>query len=195
MRYQRITNRGEPIELGYRGENDTTLISYDIPDDWQEGVIQLFVLRMNDEKPYVPTGFYVEDGVAFWRVSSADTSVAGNGLAQYCSIVDGKIIKTRTFKTITKPSASNSDVVVPEPQKGVLEAALEAASEFAAESETAAGNAHNAAQSAYIAAEKASNEADRAESAVYNWFSLHINEATGHLIITENERSDANGNI
>ena len=169
MRYQRITTRGEPIELGFRGENDATLIAFDVPDDWQDGVIQLFVLRMNDTDPYVPSGFYVEDGVAYWRVSSADTSVVGNGLAQYCSIVNGVITKSKTFKTIIKPSASNEDIVVPEPQKSVLDAALETASTFATQAQTAA---------------------DRAEQAVYNWFSVSINENTGHLIITENERGD-----
>lgn len=169
MRIQRITTRGEPIILGYRGENNATQIEYDIPDDWQEGVIQLFVLRMDDTEAYVPSGFYVQDGIAYWLVSSADTSVVGRGLAQFCSIKDGVIIKTKTFATITNPSAGDTDVVVPEPQKSVLDASLEAASTFATQAQTAA---------------------DRAEQAVYNWFSVSINENTGHLIITENERGD-----
>ena len=167
MKYQRITNRGEPIELGYRGENNATLIAFDVPADWQDGVIQLFVLRMDDEEPYVPSGFYIEDGVAYWQVSSADTSVVGNGLAQYCSIVNGVITKTRTFKTITSASASNEDIVVPEPQKSVLDASLEAASTFAAQAQTAA---------------------EKAESAVYDWFSVQVDTATGHLIVTERSR-------
>lgn len=50
MRYQRITNRGEPIRLGYRGENYATLVSFDIPDDWQDGVVQLYVLRRARQK-------------------------------------------------------------------------------------------------------------------------------------------------
>ena len=197
MRYQRITNRGEPIELGRRGENNATLIEFDIPDEWQEGVIQLFVLRMDDTEAYVPSGFYVENGIAYWQVSSADTSVVGRGLAQYCSIKDGTIIKTRTYTTVTEPSAGDTDIIVPEPQKSVLEAALESASEFAARAESSADSAQETAQEVSEAvtdaerfAQQAANEADRAESAVYNWFTFSINENTGHLIITENERGD-----
>lgn len=169
MRKQKLTNRGEAISLGYRGENNATLIEFDIPDDWQDGIVQLYVLRMNDTEAYVPGGFYVEDGVAYWQVSSADTSVVGRGLAQYCSIKDGAITKTRTYTTVTEPSAGNTDIIVPEPQKSVLDAALESASEFAAQAQTSA---------------------DRAEEAVYNWFTISINEDTGHLIVTENERGD-----
>lgn len=197
MRKQKLTNRGEAISLGYRGENNATLIEFDIPDDWQDGVVQLYVLRMNDTEAYVPTGFYVEDGVAYWQVSSADTSVVGRGLAQYCSIKDGTITKTHTYTTIIEPSAGNTDIIVPEPQKSVLEAALESASEFAAKAQTSANSAQGTAQEVSEAvtdaerfAQQAANEADRAESAVYNWFSLSINENTGHLIITENERGD-----
>ena len=178
MRYQRITNRGEPIKLGYRGENDATLIAYDIPDDWLDGVVQLYVLRMSDTAPYVPNGFYIEDGVAYWRVSSADTSVVGNGIAQYCSIENGVITKTITFKTITEKSASNTDVVVPAPQKSILDASLEAASEFATQAQTAA-------QSASASAQKAEQTLDR--------FSFAVDESTGQLVVTE--RDNANGNI
>ena len=169
MRYQRITSRGEPIKLGYRGENNATQIAFDIPDDWQDGVVQLYVLRMNDTAPYVPGGFYVQDGVAYWNVSSADTSVVGNGLAQYCSIVDGAITKTRTFKTVTEKSASNTDVVVPEPQKGLIEAAMEVCTESA----TAAREA-----------------AQTAQGAIYEWFTLSVDEQSGQLVVTERDRNN-----
>lgn len=102
MRKQNLTNSGEAISLGYMGENNATLIEFDIPNDWQDSVVQLYVLRMNDTEAYVPTGFYVEDGVAYWQISSADTSVVGRGLAQYCSIKDGTITKTRTYTTVTE---------------------------------------------------------------------------------------------
>lgn len=171
MRQQRITNRGEPIYLGRKGENDITLISFDIPDDWQDGVVQLFVLRMSDTEAYVPGGFYINDGVAYWRVSSADTSVQGRGLAQYCSIKGGVIEKTKTFTTITDASAGDLDAIVPEPEKSVLEAALESASEFAGQAEAAA---------------------DRAEGAIYEWFTLSVDEATGQLIVTERDRDGNN---
>lgn len=190
MRIQRITTRGEPIDLGYRGENNATQIEFDIPDDWQEGVVQLFVLRMNDTEAYVPSGFYVENGYAYWLVSSADTAVVGRGLAQYCSIKDGTIIKTRSFTTVTKASAGVLDIDVPEPQKSVLEAALETASEFAARAQTSAQNAQESVQDASGEADRAEDAADRAEQAVYNWFSVSINENTGHLMVTENERGD-----
>ena len=211
MRYQRITNRGEPIMLGYRGENNATLVSFDIPDDWTEGVVQLYVLRMSDTEPYVPGGFYIEDGIAYWRVSSADTAIVGNGLAQYCSIVNGVITKTRTFKTIIEASASNSDIVVPEPQKSILDASLEAASEFATDAQTAAGNAQISAQAASDAqtgaetaqgkAETAQDKAEdaqaaaesaaqTAQSAIYDWFTVQVDTSTGHLMVTERSRQD-----
>jgi hypothetical protein len=181
LRQQRITNRGEPIYLGRCGEHDATLISYDIPDDWQDGVIQLFVLRMSDTEAYVPGGFYVQDGVAYWRVSAADTSVTGRGLAQFCSIKGGVIEKSKAFTTITDESAGDLDTVVPEPQKSVLEAALESASEFAGKALTAAGTAQNAAQ-------EASEAADKAEGAAYEWFTLSVDESTGQLVVTERDR-------
>lgn len=185
MRYQRITNRGEPIYLGRNGEHDATLISYDIPDDWQDGVIQLFVLRMSDTEAYVPGGFYVDNGVAYWRVSAADTSVTGRGLAQFCSIKGGVVEKSKAFTTITDESAGDLDEIVPEPQKSVLEAALESASEFAGKAQTAAGTAQNAAQ-------EASEAADRAEDAVYEWFTLSVDESTGQLLVTERDRDGNN---
>ena len=190
MRYQRITTRGEPIDLGYRGENNATTIAFNIPDDWQEGVVQLYVLRMNDTEAYVPGGFYVENGYAYWLVSSADTAVVGRGLAQYCTVKDGAIIKTMSFTTITKASAGVLDIDVPEPQKSVLEAALETASEFAARAESSADSAQQTAQSVSEEVDRAEAAADRAEQAIYNWFSVSINENTGHLMVTENERGD-----
>ena len=185
MRYQRITNRGEPIYLGRNGEHDATLISFDIPDGWQDGVIQLFVLRMSDTEAYVPSGFYVEDGIAYWRVSAADTSVTGRGLAQFCSIKGGVIEKSKAFTTIIDESAGDLDEIVPEPDKSVLEAALESASEFAAQTQTAAGTAQEAAQ-------EASEAAERAEDAIYEWFTLSVDESTGRLLVTERDRDGNN---
>ena len=179
MRQQRITNRGEPIFLGYKGETNATQIIFDIPDDWQDGVVQLYFLRMSDTDAYVPTGFYIENGIAYWNVSSEDISVVGNGLAQYCSISNGRITKTRAFKTITEKSADDTGIIVPAPQKNVLDASLEAASTFAAQAQTAANKAENAAQSA--------------QGAIYEWFTLSVDEETGQLQVTERNRT--NGNV
>lgn len=152
MRLQRITTRGEPIILGYKGEGNATQIEFDIPDDWQEGVVHLFVLRMNDKEAYEPEGFYVENGFAYWLVSPADTKVVGRGLATYCAVVDGKIVMSQAFTTVTNPSAGSFDVEVTEADKSVLEAALQTVSQFTARAETGADNAQNAAQEASQAA-------------------------------------------
>lgn len=148
MRFQRITTRGEPIDLGYKNEDDATQIAFDIPDDWQDGIVTLYVLRMGDSDSYVPSGFYVEDGVAYWNVSSVDTEYEGRGLATYCAVVNGKVIKSRAFTTITKPSAITFAVDVPEPQKSVLDSAIDMASTFAARAEQSANTAEEKAQEA-----------------------------------------------
>lgn len=199
MRYQRITARGEPIDLGYKNEDDATQIAFDIPDDWQDGIVTLYVLRMGDTDSYVPSGFYVEDGVAYWLVSSVDTACEGRGLATYCAVVDGRIIKSRAFTTITKASSVDLNIDVPEPQKSVLESALDMASTFAARAEQSANTAQETAQSmaqdaaAAIAdaqghANNAEQSAERAESAIYEWFTLSVDESTGQLVVTERNR-------
>lgn len=148
MRFQRITTRGEPIDLGYKNEDDATQIAFDIPDDWQDGIVTLYVLRMGDSDSYVPSGFYVEDGVAYWNVSSVDTEYEGRGLATYCAVVNGKVIKSRAFTTITKASAVTFAIDVPEPQKSVLDSAIDMASTFAARAEQSANTAAEKAQEA-----------------------------------------------
>lgn len=148
MRFQRITTRGEPIDLGYKNEDDATQIAFDIPDDWQDGIVTLYVLRMGDSDSYVPSGFYVEDGVAYWNVSSVDTEYEGRGLATYCAVVNGKVIKSRAFTTITKASAVTFAIDVPELQKSVLDSAIDMASTFAARAEQSANTAAEKAQEA-----------------------------------------------
>lgn len=165
MRFQRITTRGEPIDLGYKNEDDATQIAFDIPDDWQDGIVTLYVLRMGDSDSYVPSGFYVEDGVAYWNVSSVDTEYEGRGLATYCAVVNGKIIKSRAFTTITKPSAVTFAVDVPEPQKSVLDSAIDMTSTFAARAEQSANEAQETAQEVSEAVTTAEGYAQRAESA------------------------------
>ena len=207
MRYQRITARGEPINLGYKNEDDATEIAFDIPDDWQDGIVTLYVLRMGDSDSYVPSGFRVEDGVAYWLVSSVDTACEGRGLATYCSVVNGKVMKSRTFTTIVKASSVDLNRDVPEPQKSVLEASLDIASTLAARAEQSANKAQETAETMAQDAEsiladaqgyvedaesfagQAEQSAERAASAVYEWFTLSVNEQTGQLVVTERNRS------
>ena len=189
MRYQRITARGEPINLGYKNEDDATEIAFDIPDDWQDGIVTLYVLRMGDSDSYVPSGFRVEDGVAYWLVSSVDTAVEGRGLATYCSVVDGRVMKSRSFTTIVQASSVDLNRTVPEPQKSVLEASLDMASTFAARAEQSANTAHGYVEDAERFSGQAEQSAERAASAVYEWFTLSVNEQTGQLVVTERNRS------
>lgn len=185
MREQRLTNRGEPIHLGYRGENNATLISYDIPDDWIEGTVQIRNVRHGetDADAYVPSQFYIEDGIAYWQVSSVDTAITGTGVAQYCMVDDGTIVKSRTFETIVDPSADNTETPVEEPEKGLIEAALELATESASDAAESATAANEAAEAAETAAEIA-------QGSIYEWFTLSVDTSTGQLVVTENERSD-----
>jgi len=189
MRYQRITNRGEPIILGYRGENNATQVSYDIPNDWTQGEVQLRVVRHGETDAYVPTeGFEIVDGVAYWLVSSTDTAITGEGVAQYCCMDNGKIIKSATFTTIVKPSADNNETPVEPPEKGLIEAALEQASKAASTAAQAVTGANTAAQQALQAQQAAEVAAQVAQGAIYDWFTLQVDESTGRLLVTENER-------
>lgn len=165
MRRQRITNRGEFINLGHKGENNATVIEFNIPDDWQNGVVQLFVKRATDKEPYVPGDFYIEDGIAYWNVSSADTAVVGHGFAQYCAIFDGMITKSTAFITITEKSIDVLDISVDEPEKSTLEAALEAVSEFSARAQEAANTAEYTAQQVYSAVNDAKEYSAEAKAA------------------------------
>lgn len=170
MRQKRLINNGSPVVIGYRGENNATQVYFDIPDSWNEGSLQLRVLRPGDSDPYVSENMSVADGRALWNVSSVDTAITGRGVAQFCMIKDGAIIKSQIFDTQVLPSV-DKDVIVPEPEKSILDAAVETATAAAGQAEAAA---------------------EIAKSSIYEWFTLSVNESTGHLIVTEKERSDGN---
>jgi hypothetical protein len=127
------------------------------------------VLRPGEVNPYI-ADVSVVDRKALWNVSSVDTAITGRGAAQLCMVKDGAIIKSQMFLTEVEPSA-DKDVIVPEPEKSIIDAAIETSTAAAAEAEAAA---------------------EIAQSSIYEWFRISIDESTGHLIVEERERDNGN---
>lgn len=105
------------LPLGHQGENGAQRIVWrGLADSWArlygEGVFTLTVLREGDSAPY-PASLKSENGDVIWTLSNADTAKAGEGMAELTYIVGGVIAKSRTWRTVVKPSLSANGTTEP----------------------------------------------------------------------------------
>nr|DAY66916.1 MAG TPA: collagen triple helix repeat protein [Caudoviricetes sp.] len=105
------------LPLGHQGENEAQRIVWrGLADSWArlygEGVFTLTVLREGDSAPY-PASLKSENGDVIWTLSNADTAKAGEGMAELTYIVGGVIAKSRTWRTVVKPSLSANGTTEP----------------------------------------------------------------------------------
>lgn len=123
-------NKDNHIILGKRGENHASKVRFSEPLLWQsvfgEGTVELLHQRKGDEAPY-PVVLTVEDGIAYWHISSADTAIAGEGKCELRYMVDDVVVKSRIFRTTVLQALGDDTVDPPEPQKPWVDQVLEAA--------------------------------------------------------------------
>ncbi|MBQ8766576.1 MAG: hypothetical protein IJZ16_07210, partial [Clostridia bacterium] len=118
------------IYLGKQGEHHARRFSFNDFVIWKEtfgeGRCELFHQRNGDEAPY-PVVLTVEDGVPYWCVTNADTSIAGEGKCEVRYIVDDVLVKSNIYTTIVQEALGEGAEEPPEPAKAWVEQVLEAA--------------------------------------------------------------------
>lgn len=120
-------SRGRPISLGQRGENDARRIAFDVAD-WPklygEGTVHLLAQRPGETTPY-PAVIEVQDGVAYWPITDADTAIPGAGSCelQYRND-DGLVVKSQVYTTRTNRSLDDGAEEPPEAAQGWVDKVL-----------------------------------------------------------------------
>ncbi len=120
----------EEIKLGRRGENKARKVVFDVLGKWREGYgegsASLIVQRNGDSAPY-PVTLTEEGGMLVWLVSSADTAVAGEGMAELRYTVGDTVVKSQVYKTRVRETLEESTTEPPEAYQGWVDEVLEAA--------------------------------------------------------------------
>ena len=123
-----ISITGNVIVLGYAGENEARYVSFVYPEEWvtefPNGTLEIHVKRAGDGAVYVAeeTADDRENRTFTWTITGTDAAYAGNGEAQLCCIDDGKIVKSKQYRTRTEASVGASIVPEPPPPTVVEEA-------------------------------------------------------------------------
>lgn len=151
------------VRLGRQGENDTQQVSIDCSAWLTElpGAELIVAARRYGEKAiYLPT-VTTADGVVTWRSLAQDTAVAGWGQAEIRAQVDGKIKKSKVFRTYVEKALAGPGAPAEVLPDWVTEirtsvAGIQSAVSESQSAATSAGeNATAAAESAAAAAETA----------------------------------------
>lgn len=105
------------VSLGHKGENDATVIEFDLSDwltDYPAGVIALYARRSTETTAYTVTGFAVTEDtdIYAWTVDDVDTGIAGEGIAQLTLTEDDVVKKSVTFKTRVEDGLTDSGGVL-----------------------------------------------------------------------------------
>ena len=140
-------NALDVVKLGRQGENDTQAVQIDC-SDWLEQLPAcdlMIVAKRNGEKAvYVPS-VTVSSGVIIWPVLSVDTEKAGYGQAEVRASLNGKIKKSKIFRTLVEKALDGPEATPAElpdwvqDVKDAAEDAEEAAQAAQTAAETAAG--------------------------------------------------------
>lgn len=152
---------GKMLELGKRGENDATRITFDV-SEWLAafgtgGNFVLLAERDGDAAPYFVT-ITTAVGSVTWDVNSSDTSAAGFGKAELQYRLDDTVVKSETWRTrIVDALGEAGDA--PEPYSAWVDEVLDAANSVALAEESAALSAESAEDSAASAADSAESAA------------------------------------
>lgn len=159
---------GTELDLGKRGENLATRVTFDVTG-WQtygEGSFILLHKRNGDKTPY-PCVVEVDNGKVFWNVTNTDTDIAGRGYAELQYIVGDVVVKSVTFNTKTTQALGKAGETPPPPAAGWLEQMVELGVQTetnAADAAVAAETAETASAEATAAAENAVTLAENAET-------------------------------
>lgn len=118
------------IYLGKQGENLARKVYFDEPALWKEeygdGICELLHQRKGDIAPY-PVKLEIEGGKWCWKITSADTAVAGNGKCELQYLVDNVVVKSMIWSTKVHASLGGDTIDPPEPHEAWVDEVLKAA--------------------------------------------------------------------
>lgn len=128
---KRTASKNTPmIFLGRQGENLAREIVFEEPAAWAaeygQGETRLVVQRPEESVPY-PVALALENGAVVWRVTGADTALAGRGRCELRYMAGETVVKSNTWLTTVLPSISQEPGEPPQPQKDWVDQVLEAA--------------------------------------------------------------------
>lgn len=126
-----VTSLCGQIHLGKQGENNARVVCFDEElalwkNTFGEGKCELVHQRNGDSEPY-PVVLDVKDNKIYWKISSVDTSMVGEGKCELHYIVNKVIVKSKTWTTTVLPSLGDAVAEAPEPQKVWVDEVLSAA--------------------------------------------------------------------
>lgn len=118
------------IYLGKQGENLARVVYFDEPASWREefgdGICELLHQRKGDIAPY-PVKLEMVGGNWCWKITSADTAVAGNGKCELHYLVNNVVVKSKIWSTKVLESLSGDTIDPPEPHEAWVDEVLKAA--------------------------------------------------------------------
>lgn len=127
MRIVKVNEAGA-IPIGRIGENEATLVIFDISDwPFAPGTFQLLVQRPGDANPY-PAAIEQSSCSVTWLVADSDLAVAGNGQAMLVLFDGDTIAKSRVYQTIIGTALTGSGET-PEPYEDWVNRVLAAGTE------------------------------------------------------------------
>lgn len=133
------------VVIGRPGENEATLIKFPIAH-WLEdfgnaGTFALTHKRQTDEGSY-PCVVTADDEYVSWVINSADVAVTGNGKAVLYYTIDGQIVKSKTYITVTMETVE-TEIEPPEPYEPWIDQLLSTTAENAKSAEAYAIGTRN----------------------------------------------------
>lgn len=135
-------NELDIIRLGRQGENDVTAVEIDCSGWLTElpgATLSVVATRPGERTLYVPT-VTQSAGVVTWRALAQDTQNAGNGQAEVRATVNGKIKKSKIFRTQVERALdgpTGAPAALPDWVQAVTDAAADAAAAAQAAQEAA----------------------------------------------------------
>lgn len=125
---KRIIAGNSLISIGYRGENETRQIVFDI-SEWiklyGKGNVALIHKRCGDESPY-PCVVKVVENEAIWTITDSDVDKPGVGECELMYLIGGRIAKSDIWQTYTHKSLSDASSEVPEPEQSWVDMVIQA---------------------------------------------------------------------
>lgn len=178
------------VKLGRQGEHMTQTVEIDA-SAWLDRLpgcaLVIACTRPGETEVYLPQ-ISVTDGVITWHIVSQDTALAGWGRAEVRAMVDGRIKKSATFRTMVEPSLAGDGTVLPPAPPDWVQTIIDGAN---AAQDTAAAAAR-VEQAALDAKAYARDIEERLDSVLrvgyvepdYLWEMGYISESSG-LVLTD----------
>lgn len=126
LRYD--TSGRETLQLGRQGENRARELRIDVADllrEWPGAEITLLHQRPGDEEIY-PVAAEIQGTELIWRPTSADTALAGRGLAEVRATIDGVLAKSVMLRTKVVASLTGHETETPDPAKDWVDRVIQA---------------------------------------------------------------------